>query len=238
MVHSATANDIDNGTESKILEDIQTLGSGPSALHFTAYRKTADSIRNGTIKECVAKLSTYLEKLGPVTSAQYGAAAGALTLLPTAGALIGAPAKELWILFKLVPIAGVLSMMLSLGGNIVPGASDEYETSSYTYGGCIATRPDIQQADHFDDPVDSSRAASCDPKGFANLVQRRANDPFGSSKRHAAAIGTSLQFFFIFMIILACWLTEAGSIVTWWCKVSFGPFQEFGIGMNQIDAYL
>ena len=44
---------------------------------------------------------------GQASQAEYSGAAGALSLLPTAGALIGPPAAEMWIVFKLVPIAGV-----------------------------------------------------------------------------------------------------------------------------------
>lgn len=48
----------------------------------------------------------------------------------TAGALFGAPAKELRVLYRLRPLAEVLSLILSLGGNILLMESTDYELFS------------------------------------------------------------------------------------------------------------
>jgi hypothetical protein len=40
-----------------------------------------------------------------------------------------------------VQAAGVLSILLSLGGNIVPNTAGEYKLEGYNYGGIIAPQP-------------------------------------------------------------------------------------------------
>ena len=87
---------------------------------FHLWRLRGLEIRSGENRaQCFGNLSLALSEIGSLYQAGSSGASGGLTLLPTAGALIGAPAKELWVLFKLVPVAGFLSMLLSLGGNIV-----------------------------------------------------------------------------------------------------------------------
>ncbi|KAH7144096.1 hypothetical protein B0J13DRAFT_595692 [Dactylonectria estremocensis] len=72
--------------------------------------------------------------------AEYNGAAGALSLLPTAGALLGAPTREMWIVYKLVPLAGLLSMFLSLSGSITPSNVGEYDPAEpFSYSGFMPT---------------------------------------------------------------------------------------------------
>ena len=100
----------------------------------------AEVIRSsGSRESCVGNLSVALADVGAAYSAGAQGASTLLSLMPTAGALIGAPAKELW-LYKLVPLAGVLSMVISLGGNIVPMEVNQYErVDAFNYQGFIAT---------------------------------------------------------------------------------------------------
>jgi hypothetical protein len=111
------------------------------SFQYSQWWANASAIRNqATNAFCFGNLSLFLENIGPVYQADLNGSAGALTILPTAGALIGAPAQELWILFRLMPLAGVLSMLLSLGGNIIPTEAREYSANSkFSYGGFIAT---------------------------------------------------------------------------------------------------
>ncbi|KAK1835009.1 hypothetical protein QBC39DRAFT_299898 [Podospora conica] len=184
-------------------------------FNFTSYRQAGIAIRSASTKrQCFGNLSLALGSIGPIASASSSGASGAMTLLPTAGALIGAPAKELWILYKLVPIAGVLSMLLSLGGNIVPNTAGEYELEGYNYGGVIAT------AGGKDDDVDASilSVKHVDPATFAQVVKARAENPLGSNKRTTVTIGVLFQLFWIVVIIFSCWFTGVGAVVAWWCQ--------------------
>ncbi|KAL9013160.1 MAG: hypothetical protein Q9173_002134 [Seirophora scorigena] len=122
---------------------------------------------------------------------------GALAPLPTAGALIGAPSKELWVVYNLMPIAGVLSMMLSLGGNIVPTDASGYEMKvpRFSYRGLVATRSSEEEDCWTTDEPDS--------QVFADMVERRAKDPRGDRK------------------LVRVWLVRrVWLILVWWCENS------------------
>lgn len=186
-----------------------------SLFNFSNYQRVGSSIRSGNQNECYGNLSLVLGNIGPIASASSSASSGALTLLPTAGALIGAPAKELWMLYKLVPFAGVMSMLLSLGGNIVPNTSSDYEQEGYTYGGIIGNTSNIGDAESRLLSVKTIDAAT-----FAQVVKARADNPLGGSKRFVASIGIFCQVFWVGIIVFACWFTEGGSVIVWWCNVS------------------
>lgn len=203
----------------KIQEDVISM---VDLFDFWAWKHRGDLIRDGNSRrECDGNLSLALSELGGLFSAEAGGASGALSLLPTAGALIGAPAKELWVLYKLMPLAGVLSMLLSLGGNIVPLQSSDYEvkTKGFTYGGMIATsHHEAEKANYYDN--DGDEYAGPDAQKFANIVERRALEPRGSRKRVTVAIGVFFQLFWLIVLVSACWFTQSGGIVVWWCQVS------------------
>lgn len=144
------AGGVDNttGDGDKVLADVNNFMA--TSLDYASWRARAEQIRSsGNEAFCIGNLSIALNGVGAAYQAGSSGATTLLTLLPTAGALIGTPAKELWVLYKLVPLAGVLSMMLSLGGNIVPTQVNEYErVDSFSYQGkplrcsgrCIANR--------------------------------------------------------------------------------------------------
>ena len=185
---------------------------------FRGWQGQARSIRGGINRaECYGNLSLALAFMGPIATNEFSGASGALSLLPTAGALVGAPAKELWSLYKLQPAAGVLSMFLSLGGNIVPQSSGDYEikASSFQYGGLVATSTseDLHQDD--DDMYDPNGS---EVQQFAARVERRGRELRGSRKGLAIAFGMSLQCFWLGVLMAACWFTQEGTIIVWWCK--------------------
>ena len=169
--------------------------------------------------QCLVNLNFVLKhSLLQVQMASTQASSGALTLLPTAGALIGAPSKELWVVYKLMPVAGVLSMLLSLGGNIIPTDASGYEMKvpRFSYGGLIATRSkedDVEEAENIwttDEP---------DPQIFADMVERRAKDVRGGQRFSLVWFGVALQVFWIAVVMIACWLAGSGGILFFWCKV-------------------
>jgi hypothetical protein len=196
----------------KVLADIETI---ETALDFKRWKKRADNIRSGTsVSQCYGNLSIALSQIGNLYQADASGASGALTLLPTAGALIGAPAKELWVLYKLVPIAGILSMLLSLGGNIVPQNLTEYGENSFTYEGMIATE-EMMEKNYMSMP----NVENMNANEFSELVARRARSNRGSSKRGVAIVGITAQLCWIATILVACYITQSGGVVVWWCKV-------------------
>ena len=121
-------------------------------------------------------------------------------------------------LYKLVPIAGVLSMLLSLGGNIVPTAASGYKVKvpRFSYGGLMRTRSndaDIEDPDEFLEKDES------DSQIFANMVEQRAKHPRGGQRFFGVWCGIAFQVFWIGVVMVACWFVGSGSILFWYCKV-------------------
>lgn len=201
--------------------DIQALGT---PFDYSAWKQRGQIIRAGSRRECFGNLSIALAQVGPVLASETAGASGALSLLPTAGALIGAPAKELWVLYKLMPLAGILSMMLSLGGNIVPTSSADYEVNAekFSYGGYIASsREHENQVEAFNNPEDTKdRLTGTPAERFSARVERKSREKVIGRKTRKICIGISIQLFWLGILLFACYFTAAGGVVSWACKVS------------------
>lgn len=78
---------------------------------------------------CYGSFVTALNNLDPIRTAEYAGAASVLALLPTIGALLGAPTSEIWRLLTVVPFGGGLAMTLSFGGAILPVRVEDYESA-------------------------------------------------------------------------------------------------------------
>lgn len=205
------------GNPTSSSQDAESL-TGP--FEWRSWNRRADDIRhNATRAQCMVKLNALLATIAPLEMASATGSSGALTLLPTAGALIGAPSKELWVVYKLMPVAGVLSMMLSLGGNIVPTEASGYQMKAprFSYGGLVASRSKENDAE---EPDDFQTTDEPDSQVFANMVERRAKDPRGGQRFVRVWYGIILQLCWIGVVMTACWFAGSGSILVWWCKVS------------------
>ncbi|KAL8796440.1 MAG: hypothetical protein Q9182_007373 [Xanthomendoza sp. 2 TL-2023] len=168
---------------------------------------------------CLGNLSLALHELGTLNGAEYNGAAGALSLLPTAGALVGSPTKELWVVYKLMPLAGILSMFLSLGGTMVPTQAGAYDPKvSFTYGGMIATTDLIAEKRRQEELEDARTSLISPAETFARRVQRRAEDDRGGMYRNVW-IGVAIQAGLIATILIALWFGQMGGVITWWCDV-------------------
>ncbi|OCL05887.1 hypothetical protein AOQ84DRAFT_390574 [Glonium stellatum] len=199
--------------DSHVLSDVISM---MTPFDFAAWKHRGGQIRSGVNRaQCFGNLSLALSDVGALYSAEANGASGALSLLPTAGALIGAPAKELWVLYKLVPIAGVLSMLLSLGGNIVPTSASDYETQldQFSYQGMIGTmdKGSVSYEEDGDEELPPNEK-------FSRQVQRRAMDTRGGKTWTVVMVGITSQLFWLAVILVACYLTQCGGIVAWWCK--------------------
>jgi hypothetical protein len=149
-------------------------------FYFMNWVNRGMTIRSGPdVRQCLLNLAKALEEVEVLSAAEYNGAAGALSLLPTAGALLGAPTREMWIVYKLVPIAGLLSMFLSLGATITPSDVGEYDSGkAYSYGGLMPTiRTDLHHEHH--DSDEESLSELTEAKKFARDVKRRADDLSG-----------------------------------------------------------
>jgi len=217
-------------SNSQPFEPLQTLtsqiesdvGNETGWFYLNNWDQRGRIIRAGTTDECLANLSYALSSVGYLNVAEYSGASSALSLLPTAGALIGAPTREMWVVFKLMPVAGILSMFLSLGGTITPTSISDYNPSSpFSYGGIIATKEsdrkdDSQLLAEAQDTVNLSKAQK-----FARIVHYRAiQDDSGGGRYPQVWFGIVMQISLIVVILIAMWYAQLGGVITWWCRVS------------------
>lgn len=199
------------------------------SLQFAWWRNRAAEIRrSGDFALCTGNLSLALADVGAAYQTSSNGSTTLLTLLPTAGALIGAPAKELWVLYKLVPLAGFLSMALSLGGNIVPHQVSDYTSlEDFSYSGMRSTAVGEKSKRHtgstpninsLTEETDSDVSTAA--QKFAEQVYERAMDPRGSNKTPNITAGIVVLCSCVVCILVACWFLQTGAIVVWWCTVS------------------
>ncbi|KAF2476683.1 uncharacterized protein BDR25DRAFT_339610 [Lindgomyces ingoldianus] len=193
-------------------------------FYFMNWLERGNRIRSGKdVRQCLLNLAKALEEVRVLSSAEYNGAAGALTLLPTAGALLGAPTREMWIVYKLVPIAGFLSMFLSMGATITPSDIGEFESGkAFSYGGIMPTmrtaiNPEHEHLDTDEESFDHSELSEA--KLFAREVRLRAKDDSGGDVYVKVWFAIFLQLCFIGINLVAMGLAQRGSVITWWCRV-------------------
>jgi hypothetical protein len=211
----------------KIAADVQNFIA--TNMDYPAWLNRAHEIRKtGKRFDCVGNLSVALN-VGQAYSSGMASANTLLSLIPTAGVLIGAPAKELWVLYKLCPLAGVLSNMLALGGSIVPREVGEYEKiSDFQYQGLVAVEDknddntEDGQATDMKNPAGTVKVVADGAEKFAQEVYERAHRRFGHGTRPTLAMFGFMfaQLSAIGMIIGACFFLQGGAVLVWWCEVS------------------
>ena len=205
--------------ESTVQEDINR----ESNFSLDDWAERGQNIRSrggsNATEKCLRNLSVALKGLGSLNAAEYSGSAAALSLLPTAGALIGAPTKELWVVYKLMPLAGILSMCLSLGGTIVPPDAGAYDPKVlFTYGGLIATdhcslgRGAQRKFEHVEMATDEAAI-------FAARVEDRSIDDRGGDYSKVW-VGIGIQMILVGTIFVALWVGQTGGVIPWWCNVS------------------
>lgn len=190
-----------------------------SDLNWESFAARGHAIRHaGSQAFCVGNLSVALGSVGGAMSANMSSASSLLTIIPAAGVLIGAPAKELWVLYKLCPLGGVLSMLLSLGGNMVPGKTDDYQIDEFEYDTMMAAPAEEKKSERQEQ--EEADAKLTEAERFANKVLKRARGTTGTNPARKIYMSMVLQCVWIVVIIIACYLVAKGSIIPWWCEVS------------------
>jgi hypothetical protein len=92
--------------ESKVEADVNNFVT--NGILFSTWVERARQIRlSGKRSECVGNLSVALN-VGAAYALGMSSSNTLLSLIPTAGVLIGAPAKELWVLYVLRPNPAVI----------------------------------------------------------------------------------------------------------------------------------
>lgn len=76
---------------------------------------------------CYKSLNIVQNHLDSLREGGYAGAASVLTLLPTIGALLGAPTSDIWRLLTVIPFGGGLAMTFSFGGAILLVRVEDYK---------------------------------------------------------------------------------------------------------------
>ena len=98
------------------------LGNAQRVFNTLEWVRRGICVRHGgRDRLCYESLNHILEdRLNELRKGEYAGAAGVMALLPTIGALLGAPTNEIWRLMTMVPFGGALAMAMSFGGAILP----------------------------------------------------------------------------------------------------------------------
>ncbi|MCJ1266332.1 hypothetical protein MMC22_006215 [Lobaria immixta] len=123
---ATNATNATNAIHSCFSTDDQYLANSQFSIYSWVSRGIC--VRSGNDEQlCWKSLIHSLEHLDEIRKGEDAGAASVLALLPTIGALLGAPTSEIWRLLTVVPFGGGLAMTLSFGGAILPVRAEEYE---------------------------------------------------------------------------------------------------------------
>ena len=127
-----------------------------------------------------------------------------------------------------MPIADVLSILLSLGGTITPSNAEDYDVSKGLRFGGLMRSLQVPENNH-QGKRDKGRASSpqieekevpmTSEQKFADKVLQRSQDDRGNSYSRAW-YGVALQMIFCTAIMTTMWYAQKGGVITWWCRVS------------------
>ncbi|KAL8870544.1 MAG: hypothetical protein Q9174_003439 [Haloplaca sp. 1 TL-2023] len=195
------------------------IGNAESKLQINQWINRGICVRSADeYRVCYQTLEDTLENLNNLRSAEYNGAAGVLALLPTIGALLGAPTTEIWRLLTVVPFGGVIAMTLSFGGAILPVRVEDYEndlsSDRQTLGSIVSLRARRGRA-----KADVEDEARIKLDQLVEKIEARMHQD--ESQRLPKA---QLSFGLLGMILLflgaqaAMVIVEQGGILPWWCS--------------------
>lgn len=169
---------------------------------------------------CYATLTHVLDNLISIRAAEYNGSAGVLSLLPTIGALLGAPTNEIWRLLTIVPFGGSLATLLSFGGAILPTKIEDYENSinsgNKSIGSIISLRLGTTDGKQRSDVEKEETELK-----VTQLVERIEKRMQQSESQHISKTYLWVGFFGMILLFIASQaamiLIEQGGILPWWC---------------------
>lgn len=166
---------------------------------------------------CWENLRVSLDNLDKLRDGEYAGAASVLALLPTIGALLGAPTSEIWRLLAVVPFGGGLAMTLSFGGAILPVRAEEYE-NDLNRNKIAIERSDASRVKGYRQSEDAQKEIYADLDQVLEkiLARMRQNESQQLAKGH-------LWVGLMVMIVLsagaqaAMIVVEQGGVIGWYC---------------------
>lgn len=175
-------------------------------------------IRSGNVEQlCWKSLNASLANLDKLRDGEYAGAASVLALLPTIGALLGAPTSEIWRLLTVVPFGGGLAMTLSFGGAILPVRAEEYE-NDLNRNKIAIERSVVSRAKGSTQPEIAQKEINTglDQVMEKILARMRQDESQQLAKRHLW-VGLVGMFVLSAGAQAAMIVVEQGGVIGWWC---------------------
>ena len=191
------------------------VGDSQSLLSINAWMRRGINIRSkGDKPLCYATLLNTLGQINHLRAAEYNGAAGVLSLLPTIGALLGAPTNEVWRLWTVVPFGGVLTMLLSFGGAILPIKIEDYERDIAKGNGLIGSIVSFRSVGSgAGRMLLDEKLELLDQKLKSRMGQRIPRSNFNGT----LAMGLLGMFGLLMGAHTAMAMVEQGGVLPWWC---------------------
>ena len=166
---------------------------------------------------CYSTLESTLGNLNNLRSGEYSGAAGVLALLPTIGALLGAPTTEIWRLLTVVPFGGYMAMTLSFGGAILPVRVEDYENDMGTdrmtsFGSIVSLRAKRNKTD--EDAKESKKKLDELVKKIGVRMRQDESQRLPKSQLALGLLGMVLLFLGAQTAMV---IVEQGGVLPWWC---------------------
>jgi hypothetical protein len=186
-------------------------------FNWLDWKEQADTIRRTPgLRACLFELSFILENnTTTLMQTQYSAAAGLMALLPTIGALVaGQPTKNLWIMYKLLPMCGVLALMQSLGGQLLPESLDREKE----VGGLGFADTHSEWALLMDRPSERRLHREVIDLGWSDAIDRVTSRTYYPPENPRFMWrGLLIMIFCQLSMFIVMYLGQAGGIIAWWC---------------------
>ncbi|RDL32369.1 uncharacterized protein BP5553_08825 [Venustampulla echinocandica] len=202
-----------------------SVGNASGWFYMSAWNARGMLIRSGSGNlECLGNLSWALENLGELNAAEYSGANGAMTLLPTVASLLGASTREMWELYKLMPLAAVLTMFLSLGGTVNPndGMAPPSKVRAQSTGKVRVndndeTQDGMEQGMLLHD-MSAPKVENETARNFAEEVRLRAAGALNETRHWVIWVGIVIQAIGIAVVLTVLWFGQRGAVIPWWCR--------------------
>jgi len=182
-------------------------------------------------KMCYATLKEVLSNLIELRKAEYSGSSGILSLLPTIGALLGAPTNEIWTLMTILPFGGALATSLSFGAAIMPVRIENYEHSIRKDNTSTGSNFTIR-------PVDGGEEGGASEfEQKIAFLENRVNNRISRSARQAPPKSYLLAGLLGMMLLFlgsqaAMGIVEQGGVLSWWCGCRYWMHLWYLMGMN------
>jgi len=186
----------------------------PGTFSTVPWLERGTCTRRGSSADCYATLVAILSHLNPLHQAEYSGATTLLTLLPTIGALFGAPTTEIWTMLMIVPFGGWIALLVSFGGTMMPVRVEDYELDKVK-GSSIVIRDGESSKLEEGERIEQRHA-------ILRKIRARLSQQKGEKiPKGLLATGLLAMMALLFAAQAAMAIVEQGAVLQWWCSCNW-----------------